>query len=71
VKLPRDVSGRELAKALTVLGYRVTRETGSHMRLTTLLGGEHHLTVPDPRSFGLARYPRFWQESVGTMLGTV
>ncbi len=28
------------------LGYRVTGLTGSHMRLTTLERGEHHLTVP-------------------------
>jgi predicted RNA binding protein YcfA (HicA-like mRNA interferase family) len=46
VRLPRDISGDDLAKALSVLGYRVTRQTGSHMRLTTLEPGEHHLTVP-------------------------
>jgi predicted RNA binding protein YcfA (HicA-like mRNA interferase family) len=47
VKLPRDVSGRELARALQVLGYRITRQTGSHLRLTTSERGEHHVTVPD------------------------
>ena len=46
MKLPRDVSGRELAKALEVLGYVVTRQAGSHMRLTTQQAGEHHLTIP-------------------------
>jgi predicted RNA binding protein YcfA (HicA-like mRNA interferase family) len=46
MKLPRDVSGEDLAKALKVLGYRITRQTGSHMRLTTLEGGEHHITIP-------------------------
>jgi predicted RNA binding protein YcfA (HicA-like mRNA interferase family) len=45
VKLPRDVSGDDLAKALKVLGYEVTRQTGSHCRLTTSQGGEHHVTV--------------------------
>jgi predicted RNA binding protein YcfA (HicA-like mRNA interferase family) len=35
VKLPRDVSGSDLVKALAKLGYTVTRQTGSHMRLTT------------------------------------
>jgi predicted RNA binding protein YcfA (HicA-like mRNA interferase family) len=35
MKLPRDVSVDELAKALKVLGYNVTRQTGSHFRLTT------------------------------------
>jgi predicted RNA binding protein YcfA (HicA-like mRNA interferase family) len=46
LRLPRDVSGDDLAKALADLGYRVTRQTGSHLRLTTLEGGEHHLTIP-------------------------
>lgn len=46
MKLPRDLSGPELAKALQVLGYRVTRQTGSHMRLTTNERGEHHVTIP-------------------------
>jgi predicted RNA binding protein YcfA (HicA-like mRNA interferase family) len=27
-------------------GYAVTRQTGSHMRLTTALQGEHHITIP-------------------------
>jgi len=46
MKLPRDISGEELAKLLRKYGYEVTRQTGSHMRLTTMLGGEHHITIP-------------------------
>jgi predicted RNA binding protein YcfA (HicA-like mRNA interferase family) len=46
VRLSRDVSGDDLAKALGHLGYRVTRQTGSHLRLTTTEHGEHHVTVP-------------------------
>lgn len=46
MRLPRDVSGDDLAKALAGLGYRMTRQTGSHLRLTTLERGEHHVTVP-------------------------
>ena len=46
MRLPRDVSGDDLAKALADLGYRVTRQTGSHVRLTTLEQGEHHITIP-------------------------
>lgn len=46
MKLPRDLSGNELAQALKRLGYTVTRQTGSHMRLTSQLQGEHHLTIP-------------------------
>lgn len=48
MRLPRDMSGRELAKRLARFGYAVTRQTGSHMRLTsTHMGYEHHLTVPE------------------------
>jgi predicted RNA binding protein YcfA (HicA-like mRNA interferase family) len=35
MKLPRDITGAELAKALVNLGYHTTRQTGSHIRLTT------------------------------------
>ena len=41
MKLPRDLSGPELAKTLRAFGYRVTRQSGSHMRLTTSEHGEH------------------------------
>ena len=47
MRLPRDVSGEELAHLLERFGYIVTRQTGSHMRLTR--EGEHHLTVPRHR----------------------
>ena len=46
MRLPRDLSGSDLAQALRKLGYRVTRQTGSHLRLTTTEHGEHHLTIP-------------------------
>jgi predicted RNA binding protein YcfA (HicA-like mRNA interferase family) len=46
VRLPRDLSGEDLAPRLTRLGYRVTRQTGSHLRLTTQRDGEHHITIP-------------------------
>jgi len=46
MKLPRDWSGEELARRLQKYGYIVTRQTGSHMRLTTAQGGEHHITIP-------------------------
>jgi len=46
-RLPRDVSGLELAKLLEAFGYVVTRQKGSHTRLTTQEGGEHHVTVPN------------------------
>jgi predicted RNA binding protein YcfA (HicA-like mRNA interferase family) len=47
MKLPRDLSGEVLAKALEKLGYTVDRQTGSHIRLTTQENGEHHITIPN------------------------
>ena len=61
MKLPRDVSGEELAKALGKLGYVVTRQTGSHMRLTHRgEKGMHYLTVPRHREL-----------KVGTLSGII
>ena len=47
MKTPRDLSGPELAKGLRVFGYGVTRQNGSHLRVTTQLGGEHHEVIPN------------------------
>jgi predicted RNA binding protein YcfA (HicA-like mRNA interferase family) len=54
MKLPRDLSGADLAKALARVGYRVTRQSGSHIRLTTSSPSQHHVTVPahDPLKIG-------------------
>lgn len=54
MKLPRDLSGAELAKALGQVGYRVTRQTGSHLRLTIDEPTQHHITIPshDPLKVG-------------------
>jgi predicted RNA binding protein YcfA (HicA-like mRNA interferase family) len=47
MKIPRAVSGDELARLLAQFGYAVTRQTGSHMRLTSSSkGSEHHITIP-------------------------
>ena len=46
-RIPRNISGQELIKLLQVLGYNITRQVGSHIRLSTLEKGEHHLTIPN------------------------
>ncbi|HLY60253.1 MAG TPA: type II toxin-antitoxin system HicA family toxin [Terriglobia bacterium] len=59
MKLPRDQDGQKLAALLGSYGYQITRQTGSHMRLTsTLKGREHHITVPTHKAL-----------SVGTLHG--
>lgn len=46
MKLPRDVDGPSLAAALRALGYEVTRQKGSHIRVTTQRDGENHEVIP-------------------------
>jgi len=46
LKLPRDITGIKLAKELVELGYHITRQTGSNIRLTTFENGTHHITIP-------------------------
>ena len=54
MKLPRDISGAELARLLKKQGYEITRQTGGHLRLTTNERGQHHVTIPnhDPIKVG-------------------
>jgi predicted RNA binding protein YcfA (HicA-like mRNA interferase family) len=46
-KIPRDITGYELIKIIGKFGYQITRQTGSHIRLTTKENGIHHITVPN------------------------
>jgi len=47
LRIPRDIGGLELSRLLKKYGYQVTRQTGSHMRLTsTFKDKEHHITIP-------------------------
>ena len=61
MKLPRDIGGEELAKLLERYGYKISRQTGSHIRLTSIIKGtEHHLTIPRHKTL-----------KVGTLSGIV
>lgn len=54
MRLPRDLTGAQLVRALVKLGYASTRQTGSHVRLTCQSPVQHHVTVPmhDPLRIG-------------------
>ena len=54
MRLPRDISGTDLIKSLRVYGYEISRQTGSHIRVTTADNGTHHVTIPnhDPLRIG-------------------
>jgi predicted RNA binding protein YcfA (HicA-like mRNA interferase family) len=48
MKIPRDLTGEKLAKILSrKLNYNITRQKGSHIRLTTIIPHEFHITVPN------------------------
>jgi predicted RNA binding protein YcfA (HicA-like mRNA interferase family) len=47
MKIPRDISSEKLIKALSKYGYKITHQTGSHVRLTSQKNKEtHHITIP-------------------------
>lgn len=51
MRLPRDLSGRDLARRLARhYGYRIARTKGSHMTATRIIdSGQHSVTVPAHR----------------------
>lgn len=54
MRIPRDLNSRDLIKLLLNYGYTVSRQSGSHIRLTTDRNGQHHITIPyhDPLKIG-------------------
>ena len=60
MRIPRQLSGQDVARALRVLGYEHVRQDGSHIRLTTQVNGTHHVTVPNHKPL-----------KIGTLLGGV
>ena len=46
MKVPRNLSSGQLIQLLANFGYETTRQTGSHIRLTTQENGQHHITIP-------------------------
>ncbi|WP_423148544.1 type II toxin-antitoxin system HicA family toxin [Rubrolithibacter danxiaensis] len=48
MKLPRDISASELIKILSKYGYQVSRQRGSHIRLTRITDkAVHNITIPN------------------------
>lgn len=46
--VPSDLSGKDLLKlCYKHFGYGKTRQVGSHIRATTTINGQHHITIPD------------------------
>jgi predicted RNA binding protein YcfA (HicA-like mRNA interferase family) len=47
MKIPRNLTGKDLIRSLKKLGYLPTRQSGSHIRLSTMVNSEHHITIPN------------------------
>lgn len=47
MKLPRDLSGNEVIRALRKMGFNVARQAGSHIRMSK---DNLHVTVPNHSS---------------------
>ena len=60
MKIPRDIDASVLIRALRILAYDSERQGGSHIRLTTTIGGTHQATVSNQRPL-----------KTGTLLGGV
>ena len=45
-RIPRDLSGAQLIRALQKMGYERSRQSGSHVRLSHAGPPQHHVTVP-------------------------
>ena len=63
MRLPRDLGGEDLIRLLSRYGYRILRQTGSHIRLSsTLKGQEHHLTIPKHKPLRVGTLSRILKE---------
>lgn len=60
MKVPRNVTAGELIRALGEFGYVTVRQNGSHIRLTSEVGGKHHVTIPNHKPL-----------KTGTLLGGI
>lgn len=54
MRIPRDLSGKELVRAIEKFGYEQVRQKGSHVFLTKTISVEHHIAIPlhDPLKIG-------------------
>jgi predicted RNA binding protein YcfA (HicA-like mRNA interferase family) len=68
VRLPRDISGEDLARRLGNLGYVAKRQAGSHMRLTrTTELDQHHVTIPRHHALRLGTLAAILDDVAGAM----
>jgi predicted RNA binding protein YcfA (HicA-like mRNA interferase family) len=63
LKLPRDPDGKKLPALLRPYGCQITRQTGSHLRLTSARKGrDHHVTIPAHRELSVGTLHRILRD---------
>ncbi len=55
MRRPRNISAKQLIRKLRRYGYEPTRQTGSHIRLTTETNGQHHITIPATKQLAIGK----------------
>jgi len=67
LQLPRDLSGRLLGKKLGRVGYRFTRQVGSHMRFTRDESPQHSITIADHKELRLGTLRQILADVAGRL----
>jgi len=62
MKIPRDIGSNVIVKKLEKFGYKVTRQVGSHIRLTSIENGTHHITIPNHNPIKIGTLSSILQE---------
>ncbi|MCT0231909.1 type II toxin-antitoxin system HicA family toxin [Synechococcus sp. CS-1327] len=69
MRIPRDVNGQLLAERLRRHGYALTRQTGSHRRLSRSSGSQQqHITIPAHKPLRVGTLRQILKD-VATQLG--
>ncbi len=64
MRRPRNISSKQLIRKLRMYGYEPTRQSGSHIRLTTEKNGQHHITIPAQKQLAIGKITSILWEMV-------
>ena len=68
MRLARDLSGQDLCTSLLKIGYEITRQKGSHIRLSCKTkNGVHYITVPNHNPIKIGTLPAILSEIATTL----
>jgi predicted RNA binding protein YcfA (HicA-like mRNA interferase family) len=66
MKIPRDISSDNLIQLLKKYDYKITHQTGSHVRLTPNIKNiEHHITIPKHKDLKIGTLNNILKDTSG------